>query len=162
MIKADTDVIKIQKRIKKSLLHIFNNESDDDSEKKWLIEHSSNAKLKQLIPQMSILGLHTLEMISQNEGIKGVAIASELNVTKGAISKTTRKLLDQGLIKKTQTPANLKEIYFYDTPLGAELSKLHQELHIELDKKSMELLKSYDLESLELVADFMEKLAQLH
>lgn len=158
---VNNDYIKIQNRIKKSLFHILSSESDDDSEKKWLIDHSSNPKFKQLIPQMSVLSLHTLEVISQNEGIKGVDIANELNVTKGAISKTTRKLLDHGLIRKAQSPTNLKEIYFYETPLGSELSKLHQELHIEMDKKSMELLKIYDIESLKTVAEFLEKLAQL-
>lgn len=47
-----------------------------------------------------VLGLHTLDAISQNEGMKGIDIVYELNVTKGAISKVTKKLLAQGLIEK--------------------------------------------------------------
>lgn len=161
MTNVDNDIKKIQKRIKEALWSIFASESDDDSDKMWLIEHTSNDDLKQLIPKLSVLSLHTLEIISQNEGIKGKDIAQELVVTKGAISKVTRKLLDYGLIKKKQCPTNLKEIYFYDTPLGAELSKLHLQYHLELDQKSFELFQSYDLTSLEIVADFLEKLARL-
>ncbi|MBA2876231.1 MarR family transcriptional regulator [Thermaerobacillus caldiproteolyticus] len=161
MTDADNDIKKIQQRIKESLLLIFTSESDDASDKIWLIENTSNDRLKQLIPKLSVLSLHTLEIISQNEGIKGIDIAQKLGVTKGAISKVTRKLLDYGLIRKEQRPTNLKEIYFYVTPLGAELSKLHQQYHLELDKKSFELFRSYDLSSLELVADFLEKLARL-
>lgn len=153
---------EIQDRIKKSLLHIFTAESNDDAEKIWLIERTANQQLKKLIPQLSVLCLHTLEIISQHECIKGIDIAHDLNVTKGAISKVTRKLLDHGLIKKSQRPTNLKEIYFSVTPLGTELMNLHEQLHMEFDKKSLELLKHYELSSLELVADFLEKLSRLH
>ncbi|MNN87067.1 MarR family protein [compost metagenome] len=84
-----------------------------------------------------------------------------MGITKGAVSKITRKLLDQGLIRKTQLPDNLKEIFFYVTPLGAELAELHRLFHEEQDQKAMGLLSSFDVTSLEIVADFMEKLASL-
>lgn len=151
---------RIKERIQKSLLQMIISESDDDAEKNWLVEHTANPELKQLAPHLSILSLHALEVISEKEGIKGVDIAKELNVTKGAISKTIRKLLNHGLIKKEQRPTNLKEIYYYVTPLGAELSELHRQLHMEKDKMVLELLKGYDLESLVIIIDFIEKLAQ--
>lgn len=154
------DLQKIQDRIQKSLLQILVSESDDDAEKKWLVEHTSNPKLKKLAAHLSILSLHTLEAISEREGIKGADIAKELKVTKGAISKTTRKLLDLGLIRKEQRPTNLKEVYYHVTPLGAELSDLHRQMHREKDKIVFELLRSYDLKSLELIAGFIEKLAR--
>ncbi|TBL77789.1 MarR family transcriptional regulator [Paenibacillus thalictri] len=161
MTDMNDDFINIQSRIKKSILHILTSESDDDSEKKWLMERVTSHQLKKMAPQLSVLSLHTLDVIHQNEGIKGIDIAHELNVTKGAISKVTRKLLDHGLIQKAQLPTNQKEVYFSVTPLGAELAELHDQLHKELDKKSLELLKSYDVPSLEIVAGFLEKLAQL-
>ncbi|MGF7049666.1 DNA-binding MarR family transcriptional regulator [Paenibacillus sp. DS2015] len=102
-----------------------------------------------------------LDVINRHEGIKGVDIARDMEITKGAVSKITRKLLDQGLIRKTQLPDNLKEIYFSVTPLGAELAELHQVFHQEKDQKSMKLLTSFDAASLEIVADFLEKLASL-
>lgn len=156
-----SDLQKIKERIQKSFLQILASEYNDDVEKKRLLERTSNPKLKQLASHLSMLSLHTLEVIDEKEGIKGVDIARELNVTKGAISKTTRKLLAQGLIKKEQRPTNRKEIYYYITPLGAELSALHRQMHMEMDQKALELLKSYDRKSLELITDFIEKMARL-
>lgn len=95
------------------------------------------------------------------EGVKGIDIARMLGITKGTVSKITRKLLEQGLIRKTQRPDNLKEIYFLATPLGAELAGLHRLFHEEQDKKAVELLSGYDAAALEIVADFLEKLAAL-
>jgi DNA-binding MarR family transcriptional regulator len=162
MSDASTNDLQIIKdRIQKSLLHILISESNDDAEKKWLMEHTCNPELKQLAPHLSILSLHVLEIISEHDGIKGIDIAKELNVTKGAISKTTRKLLNHGLIKKEQRPTNMKEIYYYATPLGLELSELHRQLHLEMDKRTLDLIKSYDQKSLEIITDFFEKLAHL-
>jgi DNA-binding MarR family transcriptional regulator len=157
------DLKKYKDRLEKSLFQILANESDDDAEKRWLMEHTSNPKLKQLAPHLTILSLHTLDVISisEKEGVKGVDIAKELNVTKGAVSKSTQRLLNHGLIKKERRPDNRKEIYFYVTPLGAELAELHRQMHREKDQKAFELLCSYDLPSLELITDFMEKLARL-
>lgn len=158
---SNDDLQRIKGRIEKSLLRLLASESDDDAEKNWLKEHASDSELKRLVPHITILGLHALDVISEGEGVRAVDIAKELGVTKGAISKTTRKLLDHGLIKREKRPDNLKEIYYYVTPLGAELAKLHRQLHREKDQRALELFRGYDLESLKLIAEFMEKLARL-
>ncbi|SHI41067.1 MarR family transcriptional regulator [Lutispora thermophila] len=155
------DLQKAVDRIQKSLIQILVRESDDDAEKKWLIEHTSNPEIKQIAPHLSILGLHVLEVIFEKEGIKGIDIAGELKVTKGAVSKVTRKLLDHGLIRKVRRPTNLKEIYYYVTSLGAELADLHRQMHKEKDRIVFELLQDYDKKCQEQIIDFMEKLAQL-
>jgi len=122
----------------------------------------SDDRLRKLLPRMSISGLHVLDVIEAHpEGVKGIDIARMLGITKGTVSKITRKLLEQGLIRKTQRPDNLKEIYFLATPLGAELAGLHRLFHEEQDKKAVELLSGYDAAALEIVADFLEKLAAL-
>lgn len=55
-------------------------------------------------------------------------------------------------------PDNQKEIYFTVTPLGAELAETHRLFHKEQDRKTMKLLAGFDTMSLEIVADFMEKM----
>lgn len=161
MTATQANLENIMDRIHNLLMNIIISESDDESEKNWLIKHTLNPELKKLAPQLSILSLHALEVISANEGIKGIDIAKELNVTKGAVSKATRKLLDHGLIRKEQRPDNQKEIYYYLTPLGEELAELHRQMHLEKDKQALELLKDYDMQSLELITDFLEKMARL-
>lgn len=148
-------------RIERSMYRILISETDEDQDRLWLMERISDDRLKKLLPRLSVSSLHVLDVIRANEGIKGADIARDMGITKGAVSKITRKLLDQGLVQKSQLPGNLKEIYFSVTPLGAELAELHRLFHQEKDQKVIELLTSYDAASLQIVADFLEKLASL-
>jgi DNA-binding MarR family transcriptional regulator len=159
---VDEELLRLKNRIETSIFRIFINETDDDQDRIWLMERSSDDRIKKLLPGMSVSGLHVLDVIqAHDEGIKGIDIARKLKITKGAVSKITRKLLEQGLIRKEQRPDNLKEIYFLPTPLGAELAELHRLFHEEQDKKAMQLFSGYDAASLAIVADFLEKLASL-
>ncbi|WP_055107125.1 MarR family transcriptional regulator [Paenibacillus ihumii] len=155
------DLLQLKNRIEKSIYRILISESDEDQDRLWLTERVADHRLKKLVPRLSISSLHVLDVIYMHDGIIGIDIAREMGLTKGAVSKITRKLLEQGLIRKTQLPDNLKEIYFSVTPLGAELAELHRLFHQEKDQKAMELLASFDGPSLEIVADFLEKLASL-
>lgn len=144
-----------------SFLKIYYNESSDDADKKWMNAHVDDSRLKTLIPKLSVLALHALGVIEKNGKVRGIDIACELGVTKGAISKVTKKLWTYGLIEKEKRPANNKDIYFSVTPIGEKLSQLHDKFHREMDKKNLKLLKEYDQPELELIADFLEKLAKL-
>jgi len=161
MTATEDEVRRFHASMKQAMLDIFFNESDEDAEKKWLQEHTSNDLIRKRAPQLSVLGMHVLDVIHRNERIRGIDIARELKVTKGAVSKVTRKLADLGFVHKSQLPSNLKEVYFAVTPLGAELAKLHEEMHRELDRQSLELIRTYDARSLELISDFLHKLAEI-
>ncbi|MEC0241274.1 MarR family transcriptional regulator [Paenibacillus dokdonensis] len=155
------DLLQLKNRIEKSMYRILISETDEDQDRLWLMDRISDDRLKKLLPRLSVSSLHVLDVIHTHEGIKGVDIALDIGITKGAVSKITRKLLEQGLIWKTQLPDNLKEVYFSVTPLGAELAELHRLFHQEKDQKAMKLLASFDPASLQIVADFLEKLASL-
>ncbi|MNW37916.1 Transcriptional repressor AdcR [compost metagenome] len=155
------DLLQLKNRIEKSMYRILISKTDEEQDRLWLVGRISDVRLKKLLPRLSVSSLHVLDVINAHESIKGVDIARDMGITKGAVSKITRKLLDQDLIRKTRLPDNLKEIYFSVTSLGAELAELHRVFHQEQDQKSMELLTSFDTASLEIVADFLEKLASL-
>ncbi|MDU0331253.1 MULTISPECIES: MarR family transcriptional regulator [Paenibacillus] len=155
------DLLHLKHRIEQSMYRILIREADEDQDRLWMMERISDDRLKKLLPHLSISSLHVLDVIFTHGSIKGVDIAREMGMTKGAVSKITRKLLDQGLIQKTQLPDNLKEIYFSVTPLGTELAEMHQVFHQAQEHRGLELFKSYDMVSLEIVADFLEKLAGL-
>lgn len=160
--RVDERLLDFKKRIESAMYRIYVSESDEDQDRLWLMQRITDDRLRKLLPRMSISGLHVLDVIEAHpDGIKGIDIARELGITKGTVSKITRKLLEQELIRKVQRPDNLKEIYFLATPLGAELAGLHRLFHQEQDKKAMALLSGYDAASLEIVADFLEKLADL-
>lgn len=155
-------MLRLKQRIETALFQLVMDASDEDKDRQWLMERIKNDRIRKLLPVMSLSSLHVLDVVqAHDEGIKGIDIARKLGITKGAVSKITRKLLAQGLIRNVQRPDNLKEIYYLATPLGAELAELHRLFHEEQDKKALQLLGGYDPATLAIVADFLEKLAAL-
>lgn len=76
--------------------------------------------------------------LSEIELIEHIALIPYANVTKlaaasymtrGAISKLTKKLMNKGLIESYQQTDNKKEIYFRLTNKGQQVNQIHQELH---------------------------------
>lgn len=161
MPEMNDDLLRLKKRIEKSMYRLFVSEADEDQDRLWMLERISDDRLKKLLRRLSVSSMHVLEVIHAHDGIKGIDIARDLGITKGAVSKITRNLLDHGLIRKEQRPNNLKEIYYSVTPLGAEVAEVHQAFHREQDEKATELMAGFDAASLEIVAGFLEKLADL-
>ena len=76
--------------------------------------------------------------LSEIELIEHVALIAEANVTKlaaasymtrGAISKLTKKLIQAEVLERYQNEENKKEIYFRLTEKGEAINTIHQELH---------------------------------
>lgn len=75
--------------------------------------------------------VHCVEFIGKNKDSNVTKLAESFYMTRGAISKLTKKLMEKGLIESYQKSANKKEIYFRLTKKGQEVFNLHEELHQE-------------------------------
>ncbi|EBF5840091.1 MarR family transcriptional regulator [Listeria monocytogenes] len=75
--------------------------------------------------------VHCIEYIAKNEDPNVTKLAEAFYMTKSAISKITKKLMDKGYIESYQKPENKKEIYFRLTAKGAEINQVHDDLHQE-------------------------------
>ncbi|EAC8462650.1 MarR family transcriptional regulator [Listeria monocytogenes] len=75
--------------------------------------------------------VHCIEYISKNEDSNVTKLAEAFYMTKSAISKITKKLMDKGYIESYQKTENKKEIYFRLTAKGAEINQVHDNLHQE-------------------------------
>lgn len=99
------------------------------------------AELNQLMNQLSFLSrdqlkkalkgykpseVHTLEFIGNNPDANLTKIATELYVTRGAVSKITKRLIDRGLIVRFQKNDNQKEVFFKLTEQGKDIFEIHQ------------------------------------
>lgn len=73
--------------------------------------------------------VHCIEYIGKHVDPNVTRLAEAFYMTRGAISKITKKLLDKGLIESYQGPENKKEIYFKLTPQGQEVFDIHENLH---------------------------------
>lgn len=118
-------------------------QSEDDEEKQWLIQNSPNSIISALIKEMTVLMLHVLEAIGQLEPVNGIGISKQFGISRGSISKITKKLVDKELIIMETLPENKKEILFRTTALGKEICRLHQDLHKQIDSGINHFLQQY-------------------
>lgn len=78
-------------------------------------------------------------------------------MTKGAISKLTKKLTDRGLIESYQKPDNKKEVYFRLTEQGRTIFNIHEELHNEYRERDQAVFDQVTGEQYDSMLSFIEK-----
>src|SRR5690348_860834 len=79
--------------------------------------------------------VHCIEYIERNADSNVTNLAESFYMTRGAISKLTKKLINKGLIESYQKPDNKKEIYFRLTGQGKVIYKIHEDLHKEFQER---------------------------
>lgn len=122
------------------------------NKKMWLESLQFKNALKDYTPSE----IHCIDYISKNENCNVKRLAEAFFMTRSAISKLTKKMINKGLIYNYQKPDNKKEVYFKLTPLGIKISKIHDDLHTEFelrDKTVFDQLTESDYYSLNRFAD---------
>ncbi len=79
--------------------------------------------------------VHCIDYIGRNADSNVTKLAESFYMTRGAISKLTKKLIKKGVIQSYQKPDNKKEIYFRLTEPGKAIYKIHEELHKEFRER---------------------------
>ncbi|MBU8589646.1 MarR family transcriptional regulator [Priestia megaterium] len=109
----------------------------------------------------SALNGYTLNEI---ELIENIALIPNANVTKlaaasymtrGAISKLTKKLIAKNIIESYQNAENKKEIYFRLTTSGQKINYIHQELHQSFLKRDKEVFEHMTDEEFDTIFRFI-------
>jgi DNA-binding MarR family transcriptional regulator len=101
--------------------------------------------------------VHYIECIGRNVDSNVTKLAESLYMTRGAISKITKKLIKKGLIESYQKPDNKKEIYFRLTEQGQEINKVHEKLHKEFQERDKVVFEQVTEEQFDSMLRFMEK-----
>lgn len=78
-------------------------------------------------------------------------------MTRGAISKLTKKLIQKGLIESYQKSDNKKEIYFRLTEQGKVIYKIHEDLHKEFQERDKAVFEKVTEEQFDSMLSFVEK-----
>lgn len=100
---------------------------------------------------------HCIDFIGRLELPNVTKIAEHMGMTRGAISKMTKKLLAKGLIEKYTLETNKKEIYFKLTDQGKLLFEEHAKRHRMWEKRDMEFLEKYGKEEVDVLYKFMKE-----
>lgn len=101
--------------------------------------------------------VHCIEYIGRNIDSNVTKLAESFYMTRGAISKLTKKLIKKGIIESYQKPDNKKEIYFRLTEKGKEVYKIHEELHKEFQERDKAVFDQVTEEQCDMMLSFVEK-----
>ncbi|GAX01517.1 MarR family transcriptional regulator [Secundilactobacillus silagei] len=88
--------------------------------------------------------VHTIQYIGQHIGANVTAIAAGMYVTRGAVSKMTKRLIRRELIEKYQSAENKKEVYFRLTAAGQKVYEQHEAMDRQHDKRDQVVFDSAD------------------
>lgn len=101
--------------------------------------------------------VHCIEYIGRNVDSNVTKLAESFYMTRGAISKMTKKLIKKGAIESYQKPDNKKEIYFRLTEEGQKIYKIHEELHKEFQERDKAVFEQVTEEQFDSMLSFVEK-----
>ncbi|MGH0924283.1 MarR family transcriptional regulator [Bacillus pacificus] len=101
--------------------------------------------------------VHCIEYIENNADSNVTQLAEAFYVTRGAISRMTKKLMKKGLIESYQKLENKKEIYFKLTEQGKEIYKIHEDLHKEFQERDKVVFEQVTEEEFDSIISFVEK-----
>ncbi|KWX85863.1 MarR family transcriptional regulator [Paenibacillus riograndensis] len=119
----------------------------------WLNKTKMEVSLKGYKPSE----IHCIESIGRNVDSNVTKLAESLYMTRGAISKITKKLVEKGLIESYQKPDNKKEIYFRLTGQGEVINNIHEDLHKEFQERDKAVFEHVTEEQFDSMLSFMEK-----
>ena len=101
--------------------------------------------------------VHCIEYIENNADSNVTQLAEAFYVTRGAISRMTKKLINKGLIESYQKSVNKKEIYFKLTEQGKIIYNVHEDLHQEFRERDKDVFNQITEEQFDSMLTFVEK-----
>lgn len=92
--------------------------------------------------------LNCLDAIGHMDYPNVTALAEEMRMTKGAISKILRKLSDKGAVEPYQLGANRQKVFYRLTAEGQGLFDTHRERHRGWEERELSFFRSLPEEEL--------------
>ena len=123
------------------------------NKKIWLDAVKMKTSLKDYKPSE----IHCIEYIGRNVDSNVTKLAETFYMTRSAISKITKKLIEKDLIESYQKNGNKKEIYFRLTNKGKSINKIHEKLHNEFQERDKFVFEDITEEQLDIMIRFVEK-----
>lgn len=117
----------------------------------------NKAKMEKSLEGYKASEVHCIEYIGKNIDTNVTKLAESFYMTKGAMSKVTKKLIKKGYIESYQKPENKKEIYFKLTEEGKEIYKIHEKLHKEFLERDKVVFEKVTEKQFEDMIKFVER-----
>lgn len=105
---------------------------------------------------------HCIDKIGSLDCVNVTKLAAEMGMTKGAISKISKKLLSKNLVGNYQKPENNKEVYFCLTEPGEEVYQEHKKCHYKAAQAKLAVLARYNETEQAAILRFLEDINALY
>lgn len=135
-----------QENVLENLWHMFN---------KFILLNEYH--MKQRLESYKPSEVHCIEYIGKNESSNVTKLAENFYMTRGAISKLTKKLIAKGLIESYQKSENKKEIYYRLTESGWKIFKIHEDMHTEFIRRDETVFNNFSKEELDTIIRFAKQ-----
>ncbi|MBY0213789.1 MULTISPECIES: MarR family transcriptional regulator [Priestia] len=137
------------------LLHL--NEQKADSVSQTFFDYLDEKELNEIgtLPS-NMSSIHVIECIGNNGPINNIGIATRMNLSKANITKITRTLTKDELIKRFQLADNKKEVYFKLTAKGKQVFELHEKLHSKRKRQFYDLIDDFSDDKQKIILEFLE------
>ncbi|CAM3119704.1 MarR family transcriptional regulator [Paenibacillus taichungensis] len=119
----------------------------------WLNKDKMEESLKGYKPSE----VHCVEYIEKNADSNVTKLAEAFYMTRGAISKLTKKLMEKSLIESYQKSDNKKEIYFRLTEQGKVIYQIHEDLHNEFHERDKAVFEQVTDDQFDSMLQFVDK-----
>lgn len=106
----------------------------------------------------NVLEVHCIDLIEKIQDPNVTKQSKIFRMTRGAISKLTRRLINNGDIKAYQNPGNKKEIYYKLTDQGLEVYLKHQGMHQNRINRDSLLFSQLSEEEKNILMNIFEKI----
>lgn len=104
--------------------------------------------------------IHTLKAVHDLPQPNVTSIAEHLRLTKGAVSKITKKLVSSKLIDTYRLADNNQKLFFSLTEKGEKLYEEHEKRHSLWRERDNKFLSSFPEQELQQIVLFMEQYNQ--
>lgn len=138
--------------IESLVLELENNKKNENEAVKKMLNQSDFD-----IDNLTLVQLHILDIIKSNVNVNNTFISTNLNISKPAVTKAIKILINKNLVYVMENSENRKSVYYGLTNIGFDLSKVHESLHREVKKEYYDLLEKFDDKELSIIIKFLNE-----
>ncbi|WP_079708018.1 MarR family transcriptional regulator [Paraliobacillus ryukyuensis] len=113
-----------------------------------------------IISDWTLTQLHIVATIKEKGRANNTTLSESLNVSKPAITKAIRKLLDHHILEKIQEEGNKKEVYYLLTKSGEMLALIHTQLHEQARDRYLRIFDEFNTAELEIIIRFLKAITE--
>lgn len=113
-----------------------------------------------IISDWTLTQLHIVATIKEKGKANNTMLSESINVSKPAITKAVRKLLEHNVLVKTQQEDNKKEVFYLLTKSGEMLALIHDQLDEQAKKRYLRIFDEFNTTELETIIRFLNAVTE--